>query len=187
MLFYVTWHILKRVSGRVAYISQLLKVKSSITYCIWILDHWHLWLMLRSIQSQMWDIPTYCLWLPKVWKMMYKKIKWQCYRLLSRSWLSTKKSLAAILEDKWCSTVLAFVLQVDDYHLRGSFICRCLLNVFHHHLIQELWPMDVFYLLKSVCISLDATISPKVVDFNRFSVSSKSLKWHSIAIFQVGS
>lgn len=71
--------------------------------------------------------------LPKVWKMMYEKIKWQCYRLLSRSWLSTKKSLAAILEDKWCSTVLAFVLQVDDYHLRGSFICRCLLNMFYHH------------------------------------------------------
>lgn len=124
MLFSMMWLILKRVPGRVAYISKLLKVKSSITtYCIWILIHWHLWLMLHSIRSQTWDIPTWYLRLPSIKVFHCQKFGRWCIRKYNgnatvcctdldcqqRSLLVTK------LEDKWCYTVLAFVLQVYDY------------------------------------------------------------------------
>lgn len=122
MLSYVMWLVLKRVPGRVAYISKLLKVKSSMTtYCIWILNHWHLWLMLHSIRSQTWDIPTWYLWLLSIQLFHCLKFGRWCIRkhngnatICCTLDCQQRSRLVTKLEDKWCYTVVAFVLQVYD-------------------------------------------------------------------------
>lgn len=129
-------------------------------------------MLLQSIQSQMWNISTWSLWLPNIKAFHCLTLRWwciktrQCYGWLCRcSYVNIRSLLATKLQ-------INDAMHVCDYQQRGSFtvwLCKRLLNSFCCHV--------AFHLTKSECLLLSAHISQGTTVFACIFLPFSFVSW----------